>query len=60
MEKLRGIAKINKCKLEIKGAALLAILSTGSTSVGARRSMDGAVFVRPTPPGGRCPFSAMT
>ena len=58
MEKLRGIAKINKGKLETISVALHAIILAGGTSVGARHFMDGATFVCQVSLGGRCLSSA--
>ena len=44
----------------MKNVALHAIISTGSTSVGARCSTDGVASVRLVSLGDRCLFFAMT
>ena len=60
MGKLRSVAKINKSKLKMISVALHAIIPISSTSIGARRSMDGATFVRQMSLDGRCLSSATT
>ena len=49
-----------KVNWKMRNVALHAIISTGSTFVGAWRSMDGATFVRLVSLGGRCISFAMT
>ena len=52
--------KLTKVNWKMRNVALHAIISTGSTFVGAWRSMDGATFVRLVSLGGRCISFAMT
>ena len=51
--------KLTKVNRKIRNAALHTIISTGSTFVGAWRSMDGTTFVRLVSLGSRCLSSAM-
>ena len=51
--------KLTKVNWKIRNVALHTIISTGSTFVGAWRSMDGTTSVRLVSLGSRCLSSAM-